>query len=405
MNWRKLLRGLVLAVLCTALIMNNCVISFAELTNDLIKESENAKKEAEENKKTLQNGLTNVKKVLQDLNAAKDNLEEYITELDEDLEEIEGNINKLTVELARVQGEINTTKEELEKAKITEENQYETMKKRIKYMYERGNKTYVDLFFTASSFGDFLNTAEYIGKINTYDRAMLDSYIENRRYIEEQEKKLEEEEAELKNTQDGLQNEHSAMEELMASKEEEILAYESDIDNKEAAVKEYEAYIAEQEATIKELERQIAAERKRLEEENANTRKYDGGKFAWPAPDYSRISDDYGNRMHPTLGIQKFHNGIDLASSNGSRILAAYDGEVVAAAYSSTMGNYIMIDHGNGIYTVYMHASALLVSKGQSVSKGEQIAKVGSTGRSTGPHLHFSVRENGNYVSPWKYVK
>lgn len=405
MKRRKLIRGLVLAVLCAALTAGSFHVSFAELTNDLIQESENAKKEAEENKKNLQNGLTNVKKVLQDLNAAKDNLEDYITELDEDLTKIEGNINQLTVELARVQGEINTTQEELEQAKITEENQYETMKKRIKYMYERGNKSYVDLFFTASSFGDFLNTAEYIGKINTYDRAMLDSYIENRRFIEEKEQELQAKEAELKNTQDGLQNEHAAMEELMASKEEEIVAYESDIDNKEAAVKEYEAYIAEQEATIKELERQIAAERKRLEEENASARNYDGGKFAFPAPDYKRISDDYGNRMHPTLGIQKFHNGIDLASSNGSRILAAYDGEVVAAAYSSTMGNYIMINHGDGIYTVYMHASALLVSKGQTVSRGDQIAKVGSTGRSTGPHLHFSVRENGNYVSPWKYLK
>ncbi len=405
MKRRKLIRGLVLAVLCTALVAGNFSVSFAELTNDLIKESENAKKEAEENKKTLQKGLTDVKKVLQDLNAAKDNLEDYITELDEDLSKIEGNINELTVELARVQGEINTTKEELEQAKITEENQYETMKKRIKYMYERGNKSYVDLFFTAASFGDFLNTAEYIGKINTYDRAMLDSYIENRRFIEEEEAKLEAQEEELKNTQDGLQNEHDAMEELMASKEEEIIAFESDIGTKEAAVKEYEAYIAEQEATIKELERQIAAERKRLEEENAQTRKYDGGKFAWPAPDYTRISDDYGNRMHPTLGIQKFHNGIDLASSNGSRILAAYDGEVVAADYSATMGNYIMLSHGNGIYTIYMHASALLVSKGQTVARGEQIAKVGSTGRSTGPHLHFGVRENGNYVSPWKYVK
>ena len=109
--------------------------------------------------------------------------------------------------------------------------------------------------------------------------------------------------------------------------------------------------------------------------------------------------------MHPTLGVQQFHNGVDMAAPSGSAILAAYDGEVVAAAYSSTMGNYIMIDHGDGLYTIYMHASSLGVSKGQMVARGEQIAAVGSTGRSTGPHLHFGVRLNGSYVSPWNYLQ
>jgi murein DD-endopeptidase MepM/ murein hydrolase activator NlpD len=109
--------------------------------------------------------------------------------------------------------------------------------------------------------------------------------------------------------------------------------------------------------------------------------------------------------MHPTLGVQKMHNGIDLAAPTGSSILAAYSGTVVAAAYSSTMGNYIMIDHGDGLYTIYMHASALYVSTGQEVSAGQNIAAVGSTGRSTGPHLHFGVRLNGSYVSPWNYLK
>ena len=103
-------------------------------------------------------------------------------------------------------------------------------------------------------------------------------------------------------------------------------------------------------------------------------------------------------------GTEKFHNGIDIGAPSGSSILAAYDGEVVSAAYDSVMGNYVMINHGSGLYTIYMHASALYVSSGQKVSRGEQIAAVGSTGRSTGPHLHFTVRLNGSYVSPWNYV-
>ena len=127
--------------------------------------------------------------------------------------------------------------------------------------------------------------------------------------------------------------------------------------------------------------------------------------FKFPCPNYTRISDDYGMRMHPILKVEKFHNGVDLAAPSGSPILAAYDGDVVSAGYSSSMGNYIMIDHGDSLITIYMHASSLNVSTGQSVSKGQKIGAVGSTGRSTGPHLHFSVRKDGNYVSPWNYIK
>ena len=105
------------------------------------------------------------------------------------------------------------------------------------------------------------------------------------------------------------------------------------------------------------------------------------------------------------MQTQQFHNGVDFAAPSGSPILAAADGTVIAAAYSSSMGNYVMIDHGSELYTIYMHASSLLVSTGATVSKGQKIALVGSTGRSTGPHLHFSVRKNGNYVSPWNYLK
>ena len=103
--------------------------------------------------------------------------------------------------------------------------------------------------------------------------------------------------------------------------------------------------------------------------------------------------------------MKRQSNGLDMAAPGGSPILAAYSGTVVAATYSGSMGNYIMIDHGDSLYTIYMHASALYVSKGQEVTKGEKIAAVGSTGRSTGNHLHFSVRLNGNYVSPWNYLR
>ena len=146
------------------------------------------------------------------------------------------------------------------------------------------------------------------------------------------------------------------------------------------------------------------SEKKKLLANNGTVISYDGGVFKFPLASYTRISDEYGYRTDPFLGIESFHNGIDFAAPKGTAIYAAYDGQVAAAAYNASMGNYVMINHGDGLYTIYMHASALYVKKGDVVVRGETIAAVGTTGRSTGNHLHFSVRLNGSYVSPWGYL-
>lgn len=157
---------------------------------------------------------------------------------------------------------------------------------------------------------------------------------------------------------------------LISAKEQEISNVTSDIKNKEAAIAEYEADIAEQNQTIAALEKAVAEERARLAEEQG--RRYDGGVFTWPAPSYTRISDDYGNRIHPTLGIQKFHNGIDMAAPGGSAILAAYDGKVVAADYNSSMGNYIMIDHGDSLYTIICMHRHFMFPRGPRFPRGRR---------------------------------
>lgn len=412
MRGKRFLEAFVSIGLCISVSLSSASVTVVsakpntsgKLTNELIEESEKSKNQAEQNKKELQKGLSDVKNMLKNLETAKDNLEDYIVQLDKDLDNINNNIEILNSQIEEKEKQIEVTRAELQVAKDTEEAQFLTMKKRIKYMYERGQKTYAEMLFSSNSFGEFLNMAEFASKISKYDRDMLNQYIANKHVIEDKEKKLLDEENALSAAKSGLENEQSAMEVLMADKESEITAYENDITNQEQAIKEYEAYIAEQNAVIKELEAQIQAEKQRLLEENRKAINYDGGKFAWPAPEYVRISDEYGERIHPTLKVKQFHNGLDMAAPGGSPILAAYDGEVVAADYSATMGNYIMIDHGDGLLTVYMHASALLVSKGQMVTRGQQIAKVGTTGRSTGNHLHFSVRLNGSYVSPWNYL-
>lgn len=377
-------------------------VQASELTNDLIKEKEAEIDSARELKKELQSNLTDVKKIKEELETSKANLTQYVTELDGQLITIQQKIEDLKGKIEEKEAELVETQAQLELAIENQENQYAAMKERIKFMYESGDSLYMELIFSSESFGEMLNKAEYIELLSAYDRKMLDEYVATRKLIELYKEQLEEDKAYLEEAKAGVENEEASLNALISEKQRTIEAVTNDISSKEAAIAEYEADIKEQNETIAMLEKVVAEEKAKLAAEN--NRRYDGGMFAWPAPSYTRISDDYGNRMHPILNVNKFHNGIDLAAPGGSPILAAYDGEVVAADYSGSMGNYVMIDHGDGLYTIYMHASALYVSKGTTVSKGQKIAAVGTTGRSTGNHLHFSVRLNGSYVSPWNYL-
>jgi len=367
-----------------------------------IREKQSAIDAAEKQKKSLQSGLTDVKKLVAQLENSKKNLNDYVVQLDANLNEIEAKISELKDMISEKEEEITVTQEALEEAIRTEEEQYEAMKQRVKFMYEQGQTFYLDLLFSAADFGELLNRTEFIEKIVAYDRAKLIEYQETKAEIEVLKEELEAEKIVLDAAKEAVEEEQAAVAALISEKEREIQVFQTDINNKAAIIREYEAEIAEQTATITALEQAVAEEKKKLAD--ANRRRYDGGVFKWPAPSYTRISDDYGPRIHPILKTQQFHNGVDMAAPSGSPILAAYDGEVVAATYNASMGNYVMIDHGDELYTIYMHASALYVSKGQTVSRGEKIAAVGSTGRSTGPHLHFSVRLNGGYVSPWNYL-
>ncbi len=375
----------------------------SELTNESIKKKEEEISKAKEEKKALQSGLTDVKKLKQDLENSKSNLADYVAELDGDLVAIQTKISELKTQITNKEAEIAEKQTELEEAVAVQEAQYEAMKTRIKFMYEKGDTLYLELIFSSGSFGEMLNKADYIEMLSGYDRKKLDEYVTHTEYVTLCKEGLEEEKGVLEAAKDVVEEEEAALNELIAVKEQEIYQVSLDISNKEEAIKAYEADIAAQTETIQALEAAVAEERKKLAAEQG--RKYDGGVFAWPAPSYTRISDEYGPRIHPILGVQQFHNGLDMAAPGGTPILAAYDGTVVASAYSSSMGNYVMIDHGDSLYTIYMHASALYVSKGQEVSRGDKIAAVGTTGRSTGNHLHFSVRLNGSYVNPWSYLR
>ncbi len=376
----------------------------AQSLEESIKQKQDAISQAQDERKQLQNGLSDVKAMVKKLQSAKNDMEAFVVQLDQEVEDLENKIEDLKAQVAEKQAEVEQAKADTDQAQAVADQQYADMKQRLRYLYEtEKGDGYLEVFLAAKSISDVLNQAEYVESLSAYDSRKLAEYRQNVEYLKLCRQTLEEEEATLQATQSGLESEQESVNALIEEKGKQIEAYQSDINTKSAAAQEYEAQIAEQNAVIAALEKAVAEEKAKLAEQNRL--KYDGGMFQMPCPGYTRISDEYGNRIHPILGTPQFHNGVDFAAPTGTPILAAYDGKVVDAAKNSSMGNYVMIDHGDGLYTIYMHASKLYVTKGQTVSKGEQIAAVGATGRATGPHLHFSVRLNGSYVSPWNYLK
>lgn len=379
-------------------------LTLSSVTSDSIKEKEEQIRQAQEEKKSLQSGLSDLQNIKKELETQRANLRNYVVQLDANLEQIEQNIAQLQENIRVKEEEIAETEQELALALENEENQKVSMIFRIRMVYETGDPHMVELLMESAGFGDFLNKADYVERTITYDRQRWQDFKLVREYVELCRQQLELEKEILDETKAGVEEEQRNLEALIRQKNQDIRDYETDISNKEKAIKEYEEEITAQEEEIASLETLIAEEKKKILASSGVVLTYDGGTFTFPLASYTRVSDDYGMRIHPTLGVEQFHNGVDFASPKGTAIYAAYDGTVVAAAYSATMGNYVMIDHGSGLYTIYMHASALYVEKDDIVVRGEKIAAVGSTGRSTGNHLHFSVRLNGAYTSPWNYI-
>lgn len=366
--------------------------------------------EAKEQVSALEEEKARTEEALKELEGLKADTAAYVKSLD-------ANLNQITAELTQLQGQIGEKEEEiqqagiqLEEAKEQERSQYEAMKLRIKYMYEMGETSFLDIVLNSDSIAQMLNRAEYVEKITEYDRNMLKEYSRTKEDIAAREEALQTERQELLGLQESTQAKQASVQALMDSKEAELTAYNQKIAAAQDEIAGYEADIKAQE----DLMRQIEAEMKRREEEEKKKAQEAGEtytvtdlgniSFKWPCPSSSRITSQFGDRESPTEGASSNHKGVDIGASTGADILAAAGGEVVISTYSYSAGNYIMIDHGGGVSTVYMHCSQLLVEKGETVAQGQVIAKVGSTGYSTGPHLHFGVRSGGNYVNPLKYV-
>lgn len=403
-----------IAVLAAAAALTLGTVFSSYATSKAIEDAKKKVSSMEEEKKKVES-------TLKELEGKKSDIAAYVKELDRNLSALAGELTKLEGDISQKEEQIEEAKVELETAKITENRQYEDMKLRIQYMYENGQTGLLESMMQSESIAELLNRAEYASQITSYDRKMLEEYRKTRQEVALKEEVLKTEHQELLTLQDSTKAKQSSVKTLMASKEAELASYETkiasaqgEIDQYNADIKAQEEHMARVEAEIrrKEEEARKAEEARRAEEAKKNqssaggdsTVKKGNTNFIWPCPASGRISSAFGDRSSPTEGASTNHKGIDIPAPSGSSIVAAADGKVVISTYSYSAGNYIMIDHGGGLTTVYMHCSQLLVKEGETVKQGQTIAKVGSTGYSTGPHLHFGVRSGGSYVNPSGYV-
>ena len=362
-------------------------------------------------------------------------LEQKIADKQVEIDEMQQQLDSTLNEIARVEAEINQTRNDLSDAQNTEAEQYNSMKLRIQYMYENGEESFMDILFSSDSMIDFLNNAEYISEISKYDREKLIEYGETKERISTLLANLEWQEGELqiqqntyesnladlnrekegldivKQEQEVLQQSYTA---IFNSKNAELDNLEKQMDDTEDKKALAQKEVAEQEERVEQAKREYAAWLAEQAKKNQDPDAAVAAKlaeinvtgFTWPIPGYNKITSQFGMRIHPILGYEKLHDGTDISGSdiNGKPIVAAYSGTVVLAEYYWGYGNCVKIDHGGSIQTLYAHASAILVSVGQYVNAGDTIALVGSTGNSTGPHLHFSLIVKGEFVNPLDYV-
>ena len=286
--------------------------------------------------------------------------------------------------------------QEVELATQAESDQLATYRRHVRAMEEFGSYTYLSLLFGSQSLGELLSNLDMIGEIMEADQRSYDEYVAARENSERIQAEYESMLTDLDAKQAELEDEQAALKEQITHAQQLIVELEAQIETDREA---YEAELA-REAELESQIQDMIAELERQEAANSIT---STGTYIWPLPGYSPGSA-YGWRIHPIWGDMRFHAGEDIGAPSGTPILAADSGvATVIPNNGNGYGNYIMINHGGGRVTLYAHMSAFAVSNGATVTQGQVIGYVGSTGNSTGPHLHFEVRVNGATTDPKSY--
>ena len=345
---------------------------------------------------TLSQIRNNIKNKQEELNKSKSqekSLGDQVNSLEQQIDSKESDIAELEASISEAQVKLNALEKELAEAEKKVDTQNDNLNARLRNMYKNGSVGFIDVLLESGSFSEFLNNLSLVEKVYTSDKDVLEELQKAYDEIDAKRKEVENLQSELNKSKQTMEEQKSSLEADKAS-----------VEKKKA---EIAADSAETEKELQKLEAdaQALTSSIRSSGSSSSSSKYNGGAMAWPAPSCHTISSGYGGRVHPTLGTYKYHGGIDIPATYGSDIVAANSGKVIwAGNRGDSYGNYVIIDHGGGVSTLYGHSSRVLVSVGQKVSRGQTIAKVGSTGRSTGPHLHFEVRINGSRVNPLPYV-
>ncbi|ADH61457.1 Peptidase M23 [Thermoanaerobacter mathranii subsp. mathranii str. A3] len=340
----------------------------------------------------IQKTITETKKKKEEVINQKNDIAAQIADLDKKLNVTQQELANVQKRLADITEKLNKTREELEVAKQKENTQLKTMKERIRAMYISGELGYLEVLLGAKDFGDFITRLDVVKRIVDYDSNLFESYKQQRKLVEQKEKELAQMQIEAQNYKNQIISRQRELQLAMASRE----GLMRDLERQQKLYEQQEDELLKQSKQLEKVIQQLQAKSKI---------KYSGGKLLWPVPSSSVITSPFGTRYHPILKQYRTHTGIDIAAQTGASILAAADGQVIFAGYYGGYGYAVIIDHGDGISTLYGHNSALLVKEGDTVKRGQVIAKAGSTGLSTGPHLHFEVRKNGVPVNPMDWLK
>lgn len=341
--------------------------------------------------KTTIQEIDKKKKEINDLQGKTKDVQSQIEQLDKEMEEAAKELEAVKQELDKLNKSINTITKELEEAEAKIKNKQDAFNSRLRVMYKNGNVGYLEVLLSSANIRDFLSRRQMIQSVADYDVELLKYMKEQRNIIEKKKVELQAQKASVEATRSKLSARKADLQ--RASRAKEVLMGQLKKDLKTAE---------QQHDQLNKLAKDIESQIVKLQRVEGP---YSGGAMNWPVPGHTRVSSYFGYRIHPLFNTKKLHTGIDIPAPTGTTVVAVADGTVI---YSGTLGGYgktIMIDHGGGIVTLYGHNSSLIVSEGTQVSKGSAIARVGSTGFSTGPHSHFEVRKNGSYIDPIPWLK
>jgi len=377
----KIVLGLALFGL---LLMVGLIPAYGDQLDSFKAQQKKVQQEMEQRKQLLKEKESQKRTFLGQLDA----LEKDMTEVQEDLGTLGNQLKNAEAQVSRTQKELDRTEEKLDQ-------RMEFFKQRVKEVYLNGQVSYLELAFQATSVSDFLTRFDLLEKLVQQDVDLLDEIETQKELVAEKKAQLEGERNRIAEVKASTER----TEKVLAQKQEQKKQLLTDVEQDK---KKIEQALDELESLSNQLGEKI---RKIQEERSRNSKNHFSGQFAWPTPGYTRITSPFGYRIHPILKTNRMHTGIDIGAPAGTSIHAADDGTVIFAGSLGAYGNATVIDHGDGISTMYAHQSQILVSENQDVKRGEVIGKVGSTGWATGPHLHFEVRKNGEPVSPLGYLQ